>query len=185
MLRVRNVDSKVRNTVNPLHQLKHGYTFNDYRTRRCNPSFDDAIHLVVEMDEVILCRDQKEIGLNQRHIEVPRKVTSKCGLSDTIATIDRDNHTRKPSHNRRQGFHDLQVAWKNSGQGGTYLLKLTTTDRTARKRRRRAVRLSDGLGRNLVIRRCLETNAGEFGRISYVDSAQLRVQPAQYLRKSS
>jgi hypothetical protein len=68
------------------------------------------------MGKVILRRDQKKISLDQRHIEVPSKVTSKCGLSDTIATINRDDYARKPSHDPCQGFHDLQIAWKNGGQ---------------------------------------------------------------------
>ena len=116
MLRVRNVNGKIRNAINALHQLKHRYTFNDYGTGQCKPSFDDAIYLVVEMSEVILRRDQKKISLDQRHIEVPSKVTSKCGLSDTIATINRDDYARKPSHDPCQGLHDLQIAWKNGGQ---------------------------------------------------------------------
>ena len=115
-LRVRHVNGKIRNAIDALHQLKHRYTFNDYGTRQRKTSFDDAIYLEVEMSEVILRRDQEKISLDQRHIEVPGKVTSKSGLSDAIASINRDDDARKPSHDPCQGLHDLQIAWKNGGQ---------------------------------------------------------------------
>jgi hypothetical protein len=118
MLRVRNVNGKIRNAINALHELKHRYAFNDYGTRQGKPSFDDAIYLEVEMSEVILRRNQKKISLDQRHIEVPGKVTSKRGLSDTIATVNRDDYAWKPSHDPCQGLHDLRIAWKNGGQDG-------------------------------------------------------------------
>jgi len=85
--------------------------------RSGNPPFDDAIYLVVKVDQVILRGDQKQIGLDQGHIEIPRKIAPKCGLSNTIAAINSHNHTGKPSHDRCQGFHDPQVGGENGKQG--------------------------------------------------------------------
>src|SRR5580765_2729961 len=97
------------------------------------------------MSEVILRRNQKKISLDQRHIEVPGKVTSKRGLSDTIATVNRDDYAWKPSHDPCQGLPDLRIAWKNGGQDGAYQTKLTGRERTARQCRRWASVLSESL----------------------------------------
>jgi hypothetical protein len=49
---------------------------------------------------------------------VPRKIASKGGLADTVATVYRDDDAWKPAQDPCQGFHDLQIAWKNGGQRG-------------------------------------------------------------------
>src|ERR1700693_1919590 len=92
--RLRDVDGESRNAIDPFHQLKHCNAFNDYGKGRGNSTFDDAVDLIVEMNDVILRRNQEQIGLDQGYIEVPRKKPPKRGFSDTVATIDRDDHTR-------------------------------------------------------------------------------------------
>ena len=39
------------------------------------------------------------------------------GIPGTVATVNRHNHTREPSHDRSQGFHDLQVGGQNGRHG--------------------------------------------------------------------
>jgi hypothetical protein len=101
--------------MDPLHELKHRYSFNDNRTGRSDAALDNAIDLIVEMDEVISRGYQEQIGLDQRYVEVPRKVPPKRGFAYAVATIDRDNDTMRLSHDGRQRVHDQQIRGKDCG----------------------------------------------------------------------
>src|SRR5450631_1651644 len=119
--RVRHVNRERWNAINAFHQLKYRNAFNDDRKVRGNPAFDDAVDLIVEMNEIILCGDQEQIGLDQRHVEVPREIPSKCGFPDSVATVNCNNHTGRSSHGRCQGADDPRVTGEDSGHGAPKL----------------------------------------------------------------
>ena len=60
MAALSQIDRERGSAMNPLHQLQHSDPFCDDRQGRSDPSFDDAIDLVIEMDQIIPSRDQEQ-----------------------------------------------------------------------------------------------------------------------------
>src|ERR1700682_917408 len=114
-LGVGDVNREIRNPMDPLHELKHRNPLDDYRTGRRDATLDDAVDLIVEMNEVFSGRNEEQIGLDQRYIEVPRKIPPKRGFADAEAAIDGDDDTRQSPHDGRQQVHDLQIGGKDCG----------------------------------------------------------------------
>jgi len=105
----RDINREIRGAIDSFHQLQHRHAFNDYGKGSRDATFDDAIDLVVKMEEVIPRGDQEQIGLDQCDIKVPRKIPPERGLANATAAVDCHNHTGQPSHDRRQCLYNLQV----------------------------------------------------------------------------
>ena len=114
---VRDVNGEIWGAVDPLHQLAHRDSFDDHWKRRRNASFDYAIYLIVEMDEVILGWNYEEIRFDQCNVEMPCEITPQCCFPNSIAAIYRDDYSREPTHDWCQGIYDFHVTWENRGQG--------------------------------------------------------------------
>jgi hypothetical protein len=122
----RHVNGEIWNTIEPLHQLQDGNALNDYGSRRRDPPFDDAIYLIVEMNQVILCGDHEQIGLDQRHVKIPRKVATQGGFSNAVAAVNGRNYTRQAAHGRGHRIHNLGVGWENARHPWPRCANLTT-----------------------------------------------------------
>ena len=103
--------------MDPLHQLEDCDSFGDDRKGCRNSSLNYAIDLIVEVNVVVPCGDQEQIRFDQRHIKRPGKIPPQRGLADTLSTIDRDDHSRVPAHDRSKDLHDLRIAGKDGGHG--------------------------------------------------------------------
>ena len=89
--------------MDPFHQLEDRDSFGEDRKRCRNSTLDNAIDLIVEVNVVVPCGDQEQIRSDQRDIKRPGKIPSQRGLADTFSTIDRDDHTGEPAHDRSKG----------------------------------------------------------------------------------
>jgi hypothetical protein len=75
-----------------------------------------VVDLIVEMEEMLLGRDDEKVGLEQGDIEVPRQIAPEGGLSDAVAAVYCDDRARPIPEELRQGRNDLRVGWKNGRQ---------------------------------------------------------------------
>src|ERR1700693_5439056 len=92
------------------------------------------------MNEVISRGDEEQIGLDQRHIEVPRKIPPKRGFADPEATIDGHDDTRQSPQDWRQRVHDLQIGGKDFGHDEAWRTGLVDASRTVTSCSRRSSR---------------------------------------------
>ena len=105
--------------------MKDRYAFDDDRAPRADPSFDDAIHLIIEMDQVVSRRNEEQVGFDQCDVEMPGQIATEGRLSDAVAAIDRDDEPARPPDDRPQSLDDLKVGGKNGRQRSTQSTTLT------------------------------------------------------------
>ena len=114
-----DIDFEPGRAVDPFHELKDRDALNDHRQRRCNTALDDAVDLVVKVNEIVLGRDHKKIGFDQRNVELPREISSERCLPHASAAIDRNDDARQTSQDWRERFDGLRVRRQYGGHGGT------------------------------------------------------------------
>ena len=112
---IGDINGEIRNSIDPLHELKHRYSLDDYRQGRSDTALDDAVDLVVEMNKVVPRGNEEQIGFDQRHIEVPRKIAPERGFADPEAAVDGHDDTRQAAQDGRQRVDDLQIGGKDLG----------------------------------------------------------------------
>jgi hypothetical protein len=115
--RVGDVNGKIRNPMDSLHELKNRNALDDDRARRRDAALDNAIDLIVEMNEMFSRGNEKQISLDQRDVEMPRKIPSERGFAYTEPAIDGNDNPGQVPHQRRQRFDDRWIGSEDFRQG--------------------------------------------------------------------